>query len=296
VLHLTAMAGRLGIGIAPDAFDRLSEDTPMLVNLKPSGKYYMEDFHKAGGMAVVLHNLKDKLHLDCLTVSGRTWRELLEGPFTHPDWQDVILPASAPLQEKGGLVVLRGNLCPDGAVIKRSAAAAALMRHTGRAVVFDSLADLAARIDDPALDVAPEDVLVLRNAGPVGAPGMPEAGYLPIPKKLAAQGVKDMVRISDARMSGTAYGTIVLHIAPEAAVGGALALVQDGDRIALDVARRRLELLVDEGVLAGRRERWSPPDTLTERGYLRLHREQVQQAHLGCDLAFLRPPVRHTLA
>ncbi|HKI99970.1 MAG TPA: IlvD/Edd family dehydratase [bacterium] len=295
VVHLTAMAGRQGIVIEPDAFDRLSEDTPMIVNLKPSGKYYMEDFHKAGGMRVVLHALKDKLHLDCLTVTGRTLGELLNEPFTHPDWQDVIYPASAPLQEKGGMVILRGNLAPDGAVIKRSAANPELMQHTGRAVVFDSLEDLSARIDDPALDVTAEDVLVLRNAGPIGAPGMPESGYIPIPKKLAQQGVKDMVRISDARMSGTAYGTIVLHIAPEAAVGGGLALVQSGDRIELDVAKRRLNVLVDDAELVARRTRWQPPVLDTARGYLKLHREQVQQAHLGCDLAFLRPPERHRI-
>jgi dihydroxy-acid dehydratase len=296
VLHLTAMAGRLGIVIEPDAFDRLSEDTPMIVNLKPSGTYYMEDFHKAGGMRVVLQALRDKLHLDCLTVAGRTWRELLDGPYTHPDWQDVIYPATAPLQEKGGMVILRGNLAPDGAVLKRSAASPELMQHTGRAVVFDSLEDLSARIDDPALDVTREDVLVLRNAGPIGAPGMPESGYIPIPKKLAQQGVKDMLRISDARMSGTAYGTIVLHIAPEAALGGGLALVRSGDRIALDVARRRLDVLLDDAELAARRARWQPPELAAPRGYLRLHREQVQQANLGCDLAFLRPPERHRIA
>ena len=295
VVHLTAMAGRLGIVIEPDAFDRLSEDTPMIVNLKPSGAYYMEDFHKAGGMRVVLHALKDKLHLDCLTVSGRTWRELLDEPFTHPDWQDVIYPASAPLQEKGGMVILRGNLAGDGAVLKRSAASPELMQHTGRAVVFDSLEDLSARIDAPELDVTPDDVLVLRNAGPIGAPGMPESGYIPIPRKLAQQGVKDMVRISDARMSGTAYGTIVLHIAPEAAVGGGLALVNSGDRIELDVARRGLNVLLDDATLARRREQWRPPELATPRGYLTLHREQVQQAHLGCDLAFLRPPERHRI-
>jgi dihydroxy-acid dehydratase len=273
VVHLTAMAGRLGIVIEPDAFDRLSEDTPMIVNLKPSGQYYMEDFHKAGGMRVVLQELHDKLHLDCLTVAGKTWRELLAGPYAHPAWQDVIFPAAAPLQEKGGMVILRGNLAPDGAVLKRSAASPALMQHTGRAVVFDSLDDLSARIDDPALDVQADDVLVLRNAGPIGAPGMPESGYLPIPR-------------------GTAYGTIVLHIAPEAALGGGLALVQSGDRIELDVARRSLNVQVDDATLAQRRARWRPPPLETPRGYLRLHREQVQQANLGCDLAFLRPPER----
>jgi len=296
VLHLTAMAGRLGIEIEQAVFDRLSEETPMIVNLKPSGKYYMEDFHKAGGMRVVQHALKDGLHLDCLTVTGKTLGELLDEPFSHPSWQDVIRPASAPLQEKGGMVILQGNICQDGAVLKRSAASPELMQRTGRAVVFDSLDDLDARIDAPDLDVAADDVLVLRNAGPIGAPGMPESGYIPIPRKLARQGVKDMVRISDARMSGTAYGTIVLHIAPEAAVGGGLALVESGDRIELDVARRRLNVLVDDAILAQRRARWQPPRFDTARGYLRLHREQVQQANLGCDLAFLRPPMRQKLS
>ncbi len=194
------------------------------------------------------------------------------------------------------MVILKGNICEDGAVLKRSAASPELMQRTGRAVVFDSLDDLDARIDAPDLDVAADDVLVLRNAGPIGAPGMPESGYIPIPRKLARQGVKDMVRISDARMSGTAYGTIVLHIAPEAAVGGGLALVESGDRIELDVARRRLNVLVDDAILARRRARWEPPRFDTARGYLRLHREQVQQANLGCDLAFLRPPVLQKLA
>ena len=295
VVHLTAMAGRLGIRIEQDIFDRLSEETPMLVNLKPSGAYYMEDFHKAGGMKVVLHALKDKLHLDCLTVTGQTLGQWLSGDFTHPAWQDVIYPASAPLQEKGGIVVLRGNLCPDGAVLKRSAASPELMQHRARAVVFDDQEDLARRIDRDDLDVAAEDILVLRNAGPLGAPGMPESGYIPIPKKLARQGVKDMVRISDARMSGTAFGTIVLHISPEAALGGNLALVESGDTIELDVARRRLQLAVDDASLEARRKAWKKPALRAPRGYLRLHLEQVQQAHLGCDLDFLRPPMRTTL-
>ena len=296
IIHLTAMAGRLGIRIEPSVFDRLAEETPMIVNLKPSGAYYMEDFHKAGGMRVVLQALKERLHLDCMTVTGRTLGELLSGEYAHPEWQEVIFPADRPLQEKGGMVILTGNLCPDSAVLKRSAATPALLQHGGRAVVFDGLDDLSARIDDEALDVSPEDILVLCNAGPIGAPGMPEAGYIPIPKKLARQGVKDMVRISDARMSGTAFGTVVLHMAPEAAVGGTLALVRDGDRIELDVERRRLELMVDDGELARRKAQWTPPTPDAPRGYTRLHLEQVQQANLGCDLAFLRPPMRHTLA
>jgi dihydroxy-acid dehydratase len=296
VIHLTAIAGRLGIAIDLGLFDRLSEDTPLLVNLKPSGKYYMEDFHKAGGMKVLLRALGDRLHLGCRTVTGQTLGEWLKDGGAHPAWQDVILPPDAPLQEKGGLVVLRGNLCPDGAVLKRSAASSALMRHTGRAVVFTSLDDMAQRIDRDDLDVTPGDVLVLQNAGPIGAPGMPESGYLPIPKKLARQGVKDMVRISDARMSGTAFGTIVLHVSPEAAVGGALGLVNTGDRITLDVERRELRLEVPDEELKRRRLAWRPPAFAAERGYLRLHLEQVEQAHLGCDLKFLRPKPHITLA
>ena len=295
VIHLTAVAGRLGIALAPELFDRLSEETPLLLNLKPSGQHYMEDFHKAGGMELILQELKPKLHLNCLTVTGQTLGERLSRPYAHPDWQDVVATAQEPLQEKGGLAVLRGNLCPDGAVIKRSAASPKLMRHEGRAVVFEDLEDLARRIDDPNLDVNAEDILVLKNAGPRGAPGMTESGYLPIPKKLAAQGVKDMVRISDARMSGTAFGTIVLHIAPEAAIGGLLGLVQSGDRIRLDVDARVLQLLVDEQTLAARRKQHVPRVTEAPRGYLKLHLEQVQQAHLGCDLAFLRPPVTQIL-
>jgi len=293
MIHLTAIAGRLGIALDPALFDRLSEETPLLVNLKPSGAHYMEDFHKAGGMRVVLQELRSRLHLDCLTVTGEPLGAWLEGDYVHPAWQDVIWTAARPLQAKGGLVVLRGNLCPDGAVLKRSAATPALMRHAGRAVVFTGLDDLAERVDDESLDVAAEDILVLQNAGPVGAPGMPESGYLPIPKKLARQGVKDMVRISDARMSGTAFGTIVLHVSPEAAVGGLLGLVRTGDRIELDVDARRLELKVEPAELERRRARWTPPPPRdAARGYLRLHLEQVEQAHLGCDLKFLRPPAR----
>jgi dihydroxy-acid dehydratase len=295
MIHLTAIAGRVGVALAPELFDSLSEETPLLVNLKPSGQHYMEDLHKAGGLPVVLRELKPKLHLDCMTVTGKTLGEWLDGPYTYPEWQDVVARASKPLQEKGGLVVLRGNLCPDGAVLKRSAATPALMQHEGRAVVFENLEDLANRVDDPNLDVKAEDVLVLKNAGPVGAPGMPESGYLPIPKKLAQQGVKDMVRISDARMSGTAFGTIVLHIAPEAAIGGALGLVRSGDRIRLDTEGRKLELLVDGKELAARKQKQPVVTVTSPRGYLKLHLEQVQQAHLGCDLAFLRPDVKVTL-
>jgi dihydroxy-acid dehydratase len=263
----------------------------VLVDLRPTGEHFMEDLNKAGGLATVLREIRHLLHLDCLTVSGRTLGEEIDAAPAFP--QSVVRPLASPIHAGGALAVLRGNLAPDGALIKQAAATEALLSHEGRAVVFDSLADLAARIDDPDLDVTPEDVLVLRNAGPKGAPGMPEAGYLPIPKKLARQGVKDMVRISDARMSGTAYGTIVLHVAPEAAVGGPLALVESGDRIRLDVPARRLELLVDDAELDRRRTRAGEiAPEIPERGYRRLYLETVEQADLGCDFAFLRPPPR----
>ncbi|MFM7173461.1 MAG: dihydroxy-acid dehydratase, partial [Caldilinea sp.] len=250
---LTALAGRLGIRLELDQLDQLAASTPVLVDLKPTGVGYMEDFHRSGGLRVVLQELKPLLHLDVRTVTGQTLGQLLDTPYTFPSWQQVIRPATAPLQAEGALIVLRGNLAPDGALLKRSAATPALLHKSGRAVVFNSLADLAARIDHPDLDVTPDDFLVLQNAGPLGGPGMPEAGYLPIPKKLAAAGVTDMVRISDARMSGTAFGTVVLHVAPEAAVGGPLGLVRTGDRIELDVDARRLTLQVSEEELAARR-------------------------------------------
>ncbi|MFP6689405.1 MAG: IlvD/Edd family dehydratase, partial [Alphaproteobacteria bacterium] len=258
VIHLAALAGRLGIEIDYAAFDRLGRETPVLVDLKPSGAHYMEDLNKAGGLAPLLRELAPLLDLDCLTVTGRSLGEELHAA-AEPWPQDVVRPHDNPLHAEGGIAVLNGNLAPDGAIIKHSAATPALLSHEGRAVVFDSLDDLVARIDDPSLDVTPEDVLVLRNAGPIGAPGMPEAGYIPIPKKLAQAGVKDMLRISDARMSGTAFGAVVLHLCPEAAVGGPLALVQNGDRIRLDVPARRLDVLVSEKELATRRAAWTPP-------------------------------------
>jgi len=290
LVHLSAMAGRLGIGVDLAAFDRMSRETPVLVDLKPSGSHYMEDLFKAGGLAPILRELRPLLNLDCMTVTGRTLGEELDAAPAPWD-QTVVRSIENPLSAEGGIAVLSGNLAPDGAIIKQSAASPALLSHEGRAVVFDSLEDMANRIDDPALDVAADDVLVLRNAGPKGAPGMPESGYVPIPRKLAEAGVKDMVRISDARMSGTAFGAIVLHASPEAAIGGPLALVENGDRIRLDVANRRLELLVDEPTLAARREAWTPPTAHpgAERGWLKLHLDQVEQAHLGCDLAFLKP-------
>jgi dihydroxy-acid dehydratase len=291
LIHFTAIAGRLGIAVDLEEFDRLGRAVPVLVDLKPSGAHYMEHFHWAGGVPRLLRELAPLLDMSAGTVAGGTLADIAAGAEMVPR-QTVIRPRESPIHVGGGLAVLRGNLAPDGALIKRSAATPALLRHEGRAVVFDDIADMAARIDDAALDVAADDVLVLRNAGPKGAPGMPEAGYLPIPRKLARAGVKDMVRISDARMSGTAFGTIVLHATPEAAVGGPLALVQSGDRIRLDADARRLDLLVDDAELARRRSVWhSPtPPAGAERGYLRLFLEQVLQADQGCDFDFCRPP------
>jgi dihydroxy-acid dehydratase len=285
IIHLAAIAGRCGIRLHLDKINEIGETTPLLVNVKPNGEYYMEDFHRAGGLPVVLHELKPLLHLDALTITGKTLGEQLAHPLPFPTWQSVIRPLQDPIQHESSLVVLRGSLAPEGAVIKRSAANRALLNRTGRAVVFTSLHDLHARIDDPDLDVTPDDFLVLQNAGPRGGPGMPEAGYLPIPKKLA--GVTDMVRISDARMSGTAFGTVVLHVSPEAAAGGPLAFVRNGDRIRLSVDERRLDLLVDDDELAKRRAAFIPP-TIPKRGYERLYLETIQQAHLGADFAFLQ--------
>ncbi len=287
LIHITAVAGRLGIEVDLDAFDAMGRETPVLVDLKPSGAGYMEDLQKAGGLVTVLREIRDLLHADALTCTGKTLGEDIAA--APAGWaQEVVRPRADPVYGEGGIAVLRGNLCPGSAIIKQSGASAALLRHSGRAVVFDSLEDLAARIDDPDLDVNPDDVLVLRNAGPKGAPGMPEAGYIPIPKKLAQQGVRDMVRISDARMSGTAFGTVVLHVCPEAAIGGPLALIRDGDTITLDVPARRLDLEVSEDELAARRAAWTPPGTArAERGYKRLHLDHVTQADEGCDLDFL---------
>jgi dihydroxy-acid dehydratase len=268
---------------------------PVLVSLKPSGAHYMEHFHHAGGVPRLLQELGELLDLDAPSVAGGTLADAVAAAEQVPG-QEVIRPWLNPLTAEGAMAVLRGNLAPRGAVIKQSAASQELMRHTGRAVVFDSVADLTRRIDDPGLDVAPGDVLVLRNAGPKGAPGMPEAGYLPIPRKLLKQGVKDMVRISDARMSGTAFGTIVLHVAPEAAVGGPLALVRDGDLIRLNVPERRLELLVDEAELLGRAQALAgraAPETPIG-GYARLFRDHITQADEGCDFDFLIAPRAET--
>jgi dihydroxy-acid dehydratase len=296
VVHLAAIAGRLGFDLDLGELDRLGAETPVLVDLKPSGQHYMEDLFNAGGLVTVLRQIDHLIDRDCLTVTGRTLGEEIDAqPASWP--QDAVRPLSDPIHSGGGLRLLRGNLAPNGAIIKQAAATPALLCHRGRAVVFTSLADMADRLDDPALDVRADDILVLQNAGPKGAPGMPEAGYIPIPKKLAASGVKDMVRISDARMSGTAFGAIVLHVSPEAAAGGPLGLVRDGDVIELDVAAGRLSLLVDDGEIAARRAAWSPPDHVNaSRGYAKLYFDEVLQAEDGCDFNFLRahprPPAR----
>jgi dihydroxy-acid dehydratase len=286
ILHLVAYAGRVGVELPLQLFDELCTTTPWLVDIKPSGRFLMEDFFYAGGVPAVMSELEDVLHLDAVTVSGRTVAENIAGAeIVNPE---VIRSRQDPLDAGGALVVLRGNLCPDGAVMKISAADPALLRHEGRAVVFEDVHDLAARVDDPALDCDASSVLVLRNAGPVGGPGMPEWGHLPIPAKLLRAGVTDLLRISDARMSGTSYGAIVLHVAPESAVGGPLALVQDGDLIRLDVEKRTLDLVVPEAELDDRRLRWVPPERKDERGYRRLHADHVLQANEGCDFGFLR--------
>ena len=291
IIHLTAVAGRAGVTITLDQLNRLSDTTPVLVNLKPVGNGYMEDFFAAGAMGALLRELKPLLHLDCLTVTGGTLGERLaaEGDGGYVD-RTIIASRDKPFEPQGGLVALFGNLAPKGAILKRSAADEKLFEHEGVAVVFSSLADLAARIDDPTLEVRAEDILVLQNAGPHAPEAMPEAGYLPIPKKLAQAGVKDMVRVSDARMSGTAFGTIVLHVTPDAASGGLLGLVRNGDRIRLSVKERRIELLVSDEELNKRVAPVHPEFETPTRGYSKLYAEQILGADEGCDFAFLRPP------
>jgi len=290
VIHVTAIAGRLGIEIDLARLDALGRETPVLVDLKPSGQHYMEDLHHAGGLVTLLRELKPLLHLDAMTVTGRTLGEEIEaaGPGFA---QDVVRPFSKPVFPQGGIAVLRGNLAPGGAIIKQSAADPKLMQREGRAVVFENAEDLANRLDSPDLDVKADDFLVLKSIGPKGAPGMPEAGYLPIPKKLARAGVKDMVRISDGRMSGTAAGTIVLHVTPESAAGGPLAWVQSGDRIRLDVPKREISLLVSDEEMAKRRQAKPVPEPRAARGYLKLFLENVTQADKGVDFEFLRGTV-----
>ena len=285
IVHLIAMAGRTGAALNLARFDELSRRTPLTGNLKPSGKYLMEDFFYAGGLRGHMERLRDLLNLDCLTVNGRTLGENIAGAEVFND--DVIRPRSNALQAEGGVAVLRGNLCPDGAVVKTSAAEPHLLAHKGPAVVFEDYNDMAARIDDPALEVTKDSVLVLRNAGPQGGPGMPEWGQLPLPQKLLKQGVRDMLRISDARMSGTSYGACVLHVAPESFVGGPLALVRTGDMIELDAASRRLTLHVSDAELARRRAAWVQPKAKYPRGFGVIYSERVTQADQGCDFDFL---------
>ena len=286
IVHLPAIAGRLGIDLPLARFDELSRRTPLIANMRPTGKYQMEDLFYAGGIPAVLKQLLPLLRGDALTVTGRTMAQNLESAeATNPD---VIRSLDDPLQPEGGLSILRGNLAPAGAVIKHAAATPALCNHRGPALVFQDVNDLKARIHDPALDVTPDHVLVLQNSGPVGGPGMPEVGNLPIPQKLLKGGVRDMLRISDARMSGTSYGAIVLHVAPESALGGPLALVRDGDEIELNVEARRLHLHVSEAELAERRAEWSAPAPAFQRGYGQLYLQHVNQAPLGVDFDFLR--------
>jgi len=295
IVHLTAIAGRAGVEVSLKKLNELSDSTPVLVDLKPTGQHYMSDLYAAGGIGAVLQELKPLLHLDCMTVSGQTLGEVLGQGVPWVD-RTVVREFKNPISPVGGLVALFGSLAPNGAILKRSAADPSLFEKEGRAVVFSSLDDLAARIDDPALDVKPDDFLVLQNAGPKSGYAMPEAGYLPIPTKLARAGVKDMVRISDARMSGTAFGTIVLHVSPEAAVGGPLALARNGDKVKISVRDRKIDLLVSAAESERRKNAWNPPVSAPARGYAKLYMDHVLQAEHGCDFDFLRktgaPPAR----
>ena len=286
IVHLVALAGRVGLNLPLSRFDEISRVTPVIANLKPSGEFLMEDFYYAGGLPAVMKEISPLLHLDALTANGKTLGENIAhaGCFNR----NVIKTLGQPLRPEGGTVILKGNLAPQGAVLKQSAASPHLLRHKGRAVVFENAEDLIARIDDAQLEVDENSILVLKNAGPKGAPGMPEWGHLPIPAKLLKAGVKDMVRLSDARISGTSFGTIVVHIAPESAVGGPLAAVKSGDWIELDVPRRRLELLITDAELNNRLAAWRPPAPHYERGYGKMFLEHVLQAHEGCDFDFLR--------
>ena len=285
IIHLVAMAGRAGIDLKLERFDELARTTPVLANVQPAGKYLMEDFYYAGGLRALLANLNGKLNLGCRTVNGMALGQNIEGARTYNE--DVIRNRGNPVSASGGLAVLRGNLAPDGAVIKPTAAEPRLLKHIGAAVVFRDYNHMAARIDDENLKVDADSVIVLQNAGPLGGPGMPEWGQLPIPKKLLREGVRDMVRISDARMSGTSYGACVLHVAPESYLGGPLALVKDGDRIELDVERRRLQLHVDDAELMRRRRLWQPPAPHYARGYGALYAKHITQANQGCDFDFM---------
>jgi len=286
VIHLIAIARRIGVDLTLDDFNTLSKNIPLLVNLQPSGKYFMEDFYYAGGLPVVLRALESMLHQDCITVNGKTIKENYQGVASNN--ADVITTLVSPFKTETGLAVLKGNLCPDGAVIKPSAASPHLMKHTGPAVVFENIEDYHANVDNPSFNIEANSIMVLKNVGPIGYPGMPEVGNMGIPKKLLEQGVTDLIRISDGRMSGTGFGTVVLHVSPEAAKGGMIALVKTGDMISLDVENRTLELLVDHDEIEKRKASWKPTHPQIDRGYVQLYQQHVEQAHLGADMDFLK--------
>ena len=286
VIHLIAIARRIGVDLTLDDFNTLSKNIPLLVNLQPSGKYFMEDFYYAGGLPVVLRALESMLHQDCITVNGKTIKENYQGVVSND--ADVITTLASPFKTETGLAVLKGNLCPDGAVIKPSAASPHLMKHTGPAVVFENIEDYHANVDNPSFNIEANSIMVLKNVGPIGYPGMPEVGNMGIPKKLLEQGVTDLIRISDGRMSGTGFGTVVLHVSPEAAKGGMIALVKTGDMISLDVENRTLELLVDHDEIEKRKASWKPTHPQIDRGYVQLYQQHVEQAHLGADMDFLK--------
>ena len=286
VIHLIAIARRIGVDLTLDDFNTLSKNIPLLVNLQPSGKYFMEDFYYAGGLPVVLRALESILHHDCITVNGKTIKENYQGVVSND--ADVITTLASPFKTETGLAVLKGNLCPDGAVIKPSAASPQLMKHTGPAVVFENIEDYHANVDNPSFNIEANSIMVLKNVGPIGYPGMPEVGNMGIPKKLLEQGVTDLIRISDGRMSGTGFGTVVLHVSPEAAKGGMIALVKTGDMISLDVESRALELLVEQEEIEKRKASWKPTHPQIDRGYVQLYQKHVEQAHLGADMDFLK--------
>jgi L-arabonate dehydrase len=286
IIHLTAIAGRIGVELNLEDFDTLGSNIPLLLNLMPSGKFLMEDFYYAGGLPVIINELKKVLHIDAITVSGKSHKENIQGDCSCYN-TDVIYEFDKPIIKQAGIVVLKGNLALNGAVIKPSAATPALMQHRGRAVVFENIEDYHARFDDPMLDIDENCVMVLKNVGPVGYPGMPEVGNMMLPKKILDKGITDMVRISDGRMSGTAYGTVILHVSPESAIGGNLGLVQNGDMIELDVAKKSIHLEVTDEELSKRKQQWQKPEPLTERGYVNLYINHVQQADKGADLDFL---------
>lgn len=286
IIHLLAIAGRIGVELNLDDFDKIGRAVPLLANLKPSGKYLMEDFFYAGGLPVVIREMKEYLHNDVITVNGKSIGENNAKAVCYNE--EVIAKVEKPLQENAGIAVLKGNLCMNGAIIKPSAATKSLMKHRGAAVVFETIEDYHARIDDPLLDIDEHSIIVLKNVGPVGYPGMAEVGNVDLPEKLLRKGIKDMIRISDGRMSGTAAGTVVLHVSPESAIGGTLALVKDGDMIELDVEGRKLHLDVSDEELEKRKAAWIAPKAMADRGYVKIFLDHVQQAHLGVDFSTLR--------